>query len=42
MTLAHFPADKRLIEVRRCAAQLLILHGEDANAFWRSEIRRVV
>lgn len=42
MTVSHFPADRRLIDVRRCAAQLLNLHGEDANIFWRNEMSRFV
>jgi hypothetical protein len=42
MTLLQFPADKRLAEVRRCAEQLLNLHGEAANRFWRAEMIRFV
>ncbi len=38
MTLAHFPADKRTAEIRRCAQALLNLHGEEANRFWRQEM----
>jgi hypothetical protein len=38
MTLVQFPAHRRIAEVRRCAETLLGLHGEAANAFWRSEI----
>lgn len=42
MTVSHFPANRRLLDVRRCAAELLNLHGEDANAFWRTEMSRFV
>ncbi|MGE6740830.1 DUF6074 family protein [Allorhizobium pseudoryzae] len=38
MTLAHFPADRRTADIRRCAQALLSLHGEEANLFWRQEM----
>ncbi len=38
MTVSQFPADRRLADVRRCALQLLNLHGDDANRFWREEM----
>lgn len=38
MTLLQFPADRRTAEVRRCAAALERLHGDEANRFWRSEM----
>lgn len=40
MKVTQFPADRRLAEVRRCAALLQDLHGEEANRFWRSEMIR--
>ncbi|WP_105386580.1 DUF6074 family protein [Neorhizobium alkalisoli] len=42
MTVSYFPADRRLAAVRRCAVQLLNLHGEHANSFWRAEMIRFV
>ncbi|MGF9691609.1 MULTISPECIES: DUF6074 family protein [unclassified Rhizobium] len=41
MTLAHFPADRRTADIRRCAQALLTLHGEEANQYWRSEMRAI-
>lgn len=38
MTLAHFPADRRLADIRRCAQALLNLHGEAANTYWRAQM----
>lgn len=38
MSLAHFPADRRTAEIRRCAQALLNLHGQEANLYWRSEM----
>lgn len=38
MALAHFPADRRRADIKRCAQALLDIHGEDANRFWRSEM----
>lgn len=38
MTLAHFPADRRMADIRRCAQALLNLHGEEANCYWRSQM----
>ncbi len=38
MTLAHFPADRRTADIRRCAQALLSLHGEEANHYWRQEM----
>lgn len=38
MTLAHFPADRRMADIRRCAQALLNLHGEEANRYWRSQM----
>jgi hypothetical protein len=38
MTLLQFPADRRMADVKRCAAALQQIHGKDANQFWRSEM----
>lgn len=40
MMLLQFPADRRTTDVRRCAAALRDLHGEEANLFWRAEMTR--
>lgn len=39
MALAHFPADRRRADIKRCAEALLTLQGEDANRFWRDEMK---
>lgn len=39
MTLVQFPADRRTSDVRRCSEALNRLHGEDANRFWRAEMK---
>ena len=38
MRISQFPADRRLAEVKRCAALLGELPGDDANRFWRTEM----
>lgn len=38
MTLAHFPADRRMADIRRCAQALLNLHGDEANQYWRTQM----
>lgn len=38
MTLVQFPADRRVADVKRCAEALQMIHGEEANRFWRSEM----
>ncbi|TCL74005.1 DUF6074 family protein [Rhizobium sp. BK251] len=40
--IVEFPADRRLADVRRCAAKLMHLHGESANEYWRAEMKELV
>lgn len=42
MSVLQFPADRRLAEVKRCAARLNNLHGGEADQFWRAEMFRFV
>ena len=42
MALLQFPSHRRAADIRRCAATLRDLHGENANQFWRSEMSRFV
>ncbi|MBP2549200.1 hypothetical protein J2858_002123 [Neorhizobium galegae] len=41
MALAHFPADRRRADIKRCAQALLDLQGEEANRFWRAEMAQL-
>lgn len=36
--LVRFPAARRVADVRWCAEQLQMVHGEQANRFWRTEM----
>lgn len=41
MRVAHFPADRRTADIRRCAQALIHVHGEEANRYWRSEMAQI-
>ncbi len=34
-----FPAKNRVADIKRCVQMLEVLHGEEANRFWRDECR---
>lgn len=38
MQIAHFPADRRTADIRRCAQALMNIHGEEANRYWRAQM----
>lgn len=38
--LVSFPAARRVTDVRRCAERLMTVHGEEANLFWRTEMKQ--
>lgn len=38
MAVLPFPADRRRLDVKRCAIRLSNIHGEDADLFWRAEM----
>ncbi|MCF6370229.1 DUF6074 family protein [Rhizobium halophilum] len=40
MTLVQFPLHLRSVDVRRCALALRDLNGEEANRYWRDEMRK--
>jgi hypothetical protein len=40
--LLAFPIDRRVALVRRAAAELLALNGEDANGYWRTKAKTLL
>ncbi|MBA4785459.1 MULTISPECIES: DUF6074 family protein [Pseudorhizobium] len=41
MTLVQFPTHRRSGDIRRCALILRDLHGNEANCFWREEMKKL-